>query len=73
MKVFINKLSLSDNYCGGLIVVAANSAAEAHGVMCMSGNFSNNYLPDKWQELEKVSADVDEPQVLAEDGLNPCE
>ncbi len=72
MKVFINKLSTSGNYCGGLIVVAANSALEAHGLMCLK-NHSRNYLPDKWQELENVSADVREPQILAEDSLSPCE
>lgn len=32
MKVFINRPT--GGYVGGLIVVAANSPMEAHGVMC---------------------------------------
>lgn len=52
-------------------MVAANSPEEAHGVMCASDNgewFEYNYEAAGWELLEKVVANVEQPQVLAEDG-----
>ena len=69
MKVFINKRT--GGYAGGLIVVAANSPEEAHGVMCASENgdwLEYNYEAAGWELLESVVANVEQPQILAENG-----
>ena len=67
MKVFINKRK--PGWSGGLIVVAASTAYEAHGVMCAYDKCLEYYYKvDSWQELSNVTANVDKPQVLAEDG-----
>ena len=64
MKVFINKPS--GDYVGGLIVVAANSALEAHGVMCAEDeNLTYYYEPYGWHELKGVISDAKSPCVWA--------
>lgn len=69
MKVFIN--TRKHGYSGGLIVVAAESAFEAHGVMCAQNEgLEHYYQVGDWQELTNVTANVDKPQVLAEDGYS---
>lgn len=67
MDVYINKRT--GGYTGGLIVVAANSPEEAHGVMCMSDKgYMYNYEAAGWERLDNVVANVNNPQILAEDG-----
>lgn len=85
MKVWINKYI--GGYGGGMIIVAANSADEAHKTFHKDENFrwmwEDNgfvdeeceidderdfiYLRSNWYCLENVVANVDTPQVLAED------
>lgn len=85
MKIWINKYL--GNYGGGMIIVAANSAEEAHNTFHKDDRFrwmwSDNgflddeceisdeedfyYQPSTWRCLENVAANVDTPQVLAED------
>lgn len=82
MKVFVNYRD--GGYSGGMILVAANSAEEAHKVfhadeylywMWDDVNWENPpyvedhyYLPDGWKEIPMLEAHVDTPQVLAEAG-----
>lgn len=69
MKVYINKRS--GGYSGGLIVVAANSPQEAHGVMCASENgdtLALDYKASDWQLLADIVANVEQPTILAEHG-----
>lgn len=76
MKVFVNKAYGED--CGGLVVVAANSPEEAHGALM--SRYNNNpgkkwyhsyyeivYKSENWIVLDDVRANVNTPQVLAED------
>lgn len=64
MKVYINKPT--GGYIGGLIIVAANSALEAHGAMCLEDDSLTYYYDaDGWQELEGVISDSKIPRVLA--------
>lgn len=76
MKVFVNKAS--GGYCGGLVVVAANSPKEAHNTLMSRYNnnpakewyhsyYENIYKSENWIVLDNVQANVDIPQVLAED------
>ena len=69
MEVYINKRR--GGYSGGLIVVAANSPQEAHGVMCDSERgdyFADYYEAADWQLLDNVVAYVQQPTILAEHG-----
>lgn len=78
MKVFTNKREGS--YSGGLIVVAANSVEEAHETFHKDERFSwawdmidddvfdDYYLPNNWEEMPMLIANVDKPMVLAEEG-----
>lgn len=69
MDVYINKRT--GGYAGGLIVVAANSPEEAHGVMCASDKgdiYEYHYEAAGWERLDNVVANVNNPQILAEDG-----
>ncbi len=71
MKVYINKRSGDYGYTGGLIVVAANSPQEAHGVMCDSergDDYIDYYEAAGWQLLANVVANVEQPTILAEHG-----
>lgn len=76
MKVFVNKAR--GGYCGGLAVVAANSPEEAHGTLMSRYNddptktwyhsyYEDIYKSENWVVLDNVQANVDNPQVLAED------
>ena len=82
MKVWINYRD--GGYSGGILLVAANTAEEAHkafhddpNLEWMWDNISwenplyvedSYYKPDGWKELPNVVANVDKPQVLAEGG-----
>ena len=64
MKVFINRPT--GGYVGGLIVVAANSPLEAHGVMCAEEeSLTYYYEASGWQELSGVTSDAKTPRILA--------
>lgn len=64
MKVFINRPA--GGYVGGLIVVAANSPLEAHGVMCAEEeSLAYWYGASGWQELSGVTSDSITPCILA--------
>lgn len=67
MDIYINKRF--GKYSGGLAVVAANSAEEAHEVL-MQVDRSHDWVYEAkdWQKLENCIANVTEPQYLAEDG-----
>lgn len=66
MKVFAFKCNVS--YGGGLAIVAANSVYEAYGVLCDNNTFYIEYYNiENSEELDNVSADVNEPKVLVED------
>lgn len=68
MKVWINKREGS--YSGGMIVVAANSAEEAHGVMfkyCDSFT-CEQYGIANWHECKGLDANVDNPILIEEAG-----
>lgn len=52
-------------------MVAANSPEEAHGVMCANEHghwLECNYEAAGWELLESVVANVEHPQILAENG-----
>lgn len=82
MKVFANYRDVG--YSGGMILVAANSAEEAHKAfhddkrfdyMWTDWNWEEPpyvedyyYTPDRWKEMPMLEAHVDAPQVLAEAG-----
>lgn len=82
MKVWINKRS--GGYSGGMILVAANSAEEAHKVfhadpflkwMWDNASWESQtsiddyyYRPEGWEEMPMLEAHVDTPQVLDEAG-----
>lgn len=82
MKVFVNHRS--GGYSGGMMIVAANSAEEAHKVFHSDERFDYMwtdwteeespyiddfyYSPDAWEELPMLEAHVDTPRVLAEAG-----
>lgn len=71
MDVYINKRT--GGYAGGLIVVAANSPEEAHGVMCASSRgdiLENHYEAAGWEQLDDVVANVEYPQILVENGYS---
>lgn len=78
MKVFCCKNQYS--YGGGLILVAANTKEEAFSIASLdedtnwlfykmeSGELvSDCYPKNKWFEVEHLSADLSEPQVIIED------
>lgn len=82
MKVWINKRS--GGYSGGMILVAANSAEEAHKAFhddpylkWMWNDISREEPPrtddyyyqlEGWEEMPMLEANVDKPQVLEEAG-----
>ena len=78
MKVFCCKNQCS--YGGGLILVAANTKEEAFSVASVdedtnwlfykmeSGELvSDTYPKNEWFEVEHLSTDLSEPQVIVED------
>lgn len=82
MKVWINRRS--GGYSGGMILVAANSAEEAHKAFHAETDLNwmwdnitwetppyvedKYYYPENWEEMPMLNANVDKPQVLAEEG-----
>lgn len=82
MKVWINRRT--GGYSGGMILVAANSAEEAHKVFHSDPDLNwmwdnitwetppyvedNYYQPENWEEMSMLQSNVDKPQVLAEAG-----
>ena len=80
MKVFMN--TRSGGYSGGMILVAANTAKEAHEAFHADPDLCSMwysergtdyvsdfyYQPEDWQEMPMLEAHVDKPQVLAEAG-----
>lgn len=82
MKVWVNYRN--GGYSGGMILVAANSAEEAHMAfhaderyVCMwtsydepNGMYVSDeyYFRDGWELMLTIEANVDKPQVLAEAG-----
>lgn len=82
MKVWINRRF--GGCSGGMILVAANSAEEAHKAFHDDPDFKwmwtdisreapprtddYYYQPECWEEMPMLEAHVDTPQVLDEDG-----
>lgn len=80
MKVWANYRN--GGYSGGMILVAANSAEEAHKAFRESKEYAvlswsevyngvngdDYYHADKWEQIPILEAHVDKPQVLAEAG-----
>lgn len=66
MKVFASKRSGS-SYSGGLVIVAANNKYEAAGAVALDSNITTDEYKE-FYELPNLTADVDEPQVIDEDG-----
>ena len=78
MKVFVNKRT--GNYSGGMILVAANSAEEAHKAFHSDDDFSDYWTTDydgmevdyyyqkeNWKEVEGLTCDIDRPCVIDEE------
>ena len=69
MKVFMCRRQ--DGYSGGLIVVAANSKEEAFKTFCEDPRYYwmvYRYPRDEWFECKTLTANVDKPCVIMEDG-----
>lgn len=72
MKVWM--CTRTDNfgwYSGGLAVVAANSREEAFKTFYLHGEYSWKayYYPfERWFECKELTANVDKPCVIMEDG-----
>ena len=74
MDVYVNKVTAP--YGGGLAVVAANSAEEAHGTLLsrykdvkdkwLNDCYADIYKPEIWKRLGGVRVDSDVPYVLEE-------
>lgn len=66
MKVWINKAT--GGHVGGLAIVAARSAEEAHGTL-MAKDYSYEYWYkfDGWEEIPILEANTDAPCFIAED------
>lgn len=65
MKVFAFKRNVG--YGGGLAIVAANSVYEAYGALCDNDTFYAEFYDIEYSdELDNVSADVNEPKILVE-------
>lgn len=66
MKLWINRAK--GGYCGGLTIVAANSAEEAHGVLSKASEFYTDwYDVNNWECIENAYVDTEEPYFIAED------
>lgn len=84
MKVWVNHRR--GGYSGGMMLVAANTAEEAHEVFHADERFNymwtdwsledptcisdEYYEPDGWKLMPLLEANVDKPQVLAEAGYS---
>lgn len=66
MKVWFNRVEAG--YGGGLAVVAANSAEEAHGTLAKVDSFLLEwYKFENWECSDNVTADTEIPYIIAED------
>ena len=79
MKVFMCKRNHDIKYNGGLIVVAANTKEEAFSIVASIDKYScftevipfygtALYALENFFEVPYLSADVDEPCIIEEDG-----
>ncbi len=82
MKVWINYRD--NNYSGGMMLVAAHSAEEAHEVFHSNETlgwmweedeyagyiYDSYYNSNTWELMPMLEANVDKPQVLAEAGYS---
>lgn len=68
MPVFANKQTA--NYSGGMCIVAARSAEEAHEVIAKyeDGWFCDDYKKDNWKQVPNVYCETDTPVFIDEDG-----
>lgn len=78
MKVWMNKRT--GGYSGGMILVAANSAQEAHEVFHADARFASywnlsdyvtddfHYSPVGWEEVSNLEYHGEYPCVIAEEG-----
>lgn len=71
MKVFVNKRN--GGYSGGMILVAANSAEEAHKAFHADENYDGMeidyyYQRNGWKEVEGLTCDTEIPCVIDEAG-----
>lgn len=68
MKLWINRCTYGGGYSGGLAIVAANSAEEAHGVLLKYNEFYKDwYEIDNWECVETAYVNTEEPYLIAED------
>lgn len=68
MKLWINRCTYKGGYSGGLAIVAANSAEEAHGVLLKYNEFYRDwYEIDNWECVETAYVNTKEPYFIAED------
>lgn len=68
MKLWINRCTYGGGYSGGLAIVAANSAEEAHGVLIKHDSFYKDwYEANNWECIENAYVDTEEPYFIAED------
>lgn len=66
MKLWINRAK--GGYCGGLAVVAANSAEEAHGVLLMYSEFYEEWYDiNNWECVENAYVNTEKSYLIAED------
>lgn len=65
MKLWIN--SAKGGYCGGLAIVAANSAEKAHGVLLKHNEFYKDWYDiNNWECIENAYVDTEKPYFIAE-------
>lgn len=74
MNVYTCKYRSYCGFCGGLIVVAANSEEDAYNTVKNSDRYrgfyyeyDDGYLRENFTLLPNVTADVETPQILDED------
>lgn len=71
MKVFM--CQRQGDYSGGLAVVAANNAEEAFKTFCEDkdyGLYSDLYPIEEWFECKVLTANIDKPCVIIEEGYS---
>lgn len=82
MKVWINK-RYGDDYTGGMIIVAANSAKEAHETLHNDPSYTYlyrqkadgsyrdyHYAAEDWEEIPLLTYNGDKPCVIDEAGYS---
>lgn len=66
MKIWINKATGS--YVGGLVVVAANTQYEAHGVLMETDKWENQFfIYENWKCVEESIVNCDNPYIIGLD------